>query len=262
MSQQSISHFLCNHFALVVWFLEGVKLNTTAFKKCCCFVITLGSRATLMTPQKLPWWWGNHTPNQKYFTPSHEFPLYLPKGKQVHPMKTNIKPENGPLQEETPFGKTHHFQVPALSFSGVHRGAFPPSISAPLLTTTLKGFDPPLMEESGMNLTYQDGAWETFGTSSSSFAIISPYLTLIKFEPLGHQFLLWICDSMSKKLTNLFFHFFPCEFAWIFLLGISQNIWELFGFPLTLIPIGTPQTSGVSLGNSCCLFRDFCITLG
>ena len=43
MSQQSISDFLCNHFALVVWFLEGGEINTTVFKKCCCFVITLGS---------------------------------------------------------------------------------------------------------------------------------------------------------------------------------------------------------------------------
>ena len=43
MSQQSISDFLCNHFALVVWFLEGGEINTTVFKKCCCFVIALGS---------------------------------------------------------------------------------------------------------------------------------------------------------------------------------------------------------------------------
>ena len=35
------------------------------------------------------------------------------------PQKTNIKPENGPREKESPFGK-HHFQVPAVSlFPGV-----------------------------------------------------------------------------------------------------------------------------------------------
>ena len=39
---------------------------------------------------------------------------------QVHPGKLKMEPENRPLEEEIPIQKTHHFQVPAVSFRGVY----------------------------------------------------------------------------------------------------------------------------------------------
>ena len=42
------------------------------------------------------------------------------KGSNVHPQKTNMEPENRPLEKENPFLGNGHFQVPAISFRGVY----------------------------------------------------------------------------------------------------------------------------------------------
>ena len=40
------------------------------------------------------------------------------------PPKTNMEPENGPLEKEIPIGN-HHFQVPAVNFWGCIYGTYP-----------------------------------------------------------------------------------------------------------------------------------------
>ena len=41
----------------------------------------------------------------------------LSRNRRDTPPKTNMEPENGPLEKEIPIGN-HHFQVPAVNFSG------------------------------------------------------------------------------------------------------------------------------------------------
>ena len=179
---------------------------------------------------------GNHTPNQKYFakkTPSHEFPFVSAKRKTCTPHENQLlEPENGPLQEETPFGN-HNFQVPAVSFRGVHLSLpTPPSLSLSW----------PLLWKASIHLQWRKVGriWHIrteYGKLLVGVALhlpSFPHTNAYKvrtFRSLAH--LLSPNRDMCfdvKKLTNWFFshvilHANPR--------GILHRIFsELFGFPL------------------------------
>ena len=72
--------------------------------------------------------WGNLgffiSPATGRMNPYHQEPSNQPSeskfsvsGSRITPPKTNMEPNNGPLEKEIPF-ENHHFQVPAVSFQG------------------------------------------------------------------------------------------------------------------------------------------------